>query len=269
MTNQNVLFQKVEEHIGVVTLNRPQKRNALTPELLEEFDHLLATVAKDEKIRVVVIRGEGPSFCSGYDLTPGMGYEGSSQDLTADRRRELSHIKRWYGLWEYPKPIIAQVHGHALAGGCELALMCDITIAANDAQIGFPIVRGQATPPVQIYPWLVGMKKAKELLLAGEISSGAEAEQIGLINKAVPVEELEETVMKLARKIASGPPDILWLTKAGINRSFEIMGFRNAILSGFDLHIIGHHSKSSLEFYESVKKEGLNSALSKRDRNYK
>lgn len=211
----------------------------------------------------------GRPFVPVIDLTPTQGgdggYEDRIADLTSDRRREMSNIERWYGIWDFPKPTIAQVHGYAVAGGCELALMCDITIAAEDAQIGFPIVRGTGTPPVQIYPWLVGMKRAKELLFTGDTTSGAEAAQIGLINRAVPGDQLEETVMTLARRIAQVPADLLWLTKAGINRAFEIMGFRNAILNGFDIHIIGHHSTSVMEFHRIRQERGLREALKWRD----
>jgi enoyl-CoA hydratase len=265
----------VHEGVARITLNRPEKRNALSQDLLTEFDSALDLVEADQAVRAVVIQGEGPSFCSGYDLTPRAGYESAQQDsqpgrapdILPGRTAELPNIRRWFRMQDIPKPIIAKVHGYAVAGGCELAMMCDLVVAADDCQIGYPIMRGTGTPPTLIFAWLAGIRKSKELLFTGQLVDGPTAVRIGLANTSVPACGLDAEVKRITDAIRTVPQDLMTLTKSAINQQFDIMGLRSGLQSGFEMHIIGHHVASVQEFLHIRDTKGLRAALEWRDGN--
>ncbi len=268
MKYENVIYEK-KDRIARLTLNRPQKLNAMSRALLREFDAIIAELQQDKDTHVLVIKGTGRAFCSGFDLTDPerADHEGESTVSTLLEEREggIRAMARWFRLWEIPQAVIAQVHGYCLAGGCELAMMCDLTVAAEDAVIGYPVARMGASPR-QIWPWLIGLKRSKELLFTGDSVSGKEADRIGMINRAVPAAQLEEEVNKLAFKISQMPLDLIRLHKTGVNRTYEIMGIRNAVNYGLELHAFGHVTDSRESFESAVKHKGLKNALEARDK---
>lgn len=257
----------VDDGVAMIALNRPEKRNALSQQLLREFDSALEEAERDKSVFAIVVRGEGPSFCAGYDLTPNPeGYESSATpDILPGRTAELPNLRRWLRMQDLPKPVIARVHGYAVAGGCELAMMCDLVVVAEDAKIGYPIMRGTGTPPTLIFPWLAGMRKSKELLFTGAVVSGTEAVELGLANHAVPADELDAAILELTDKMRAVPSDLMTLTKAAINRQYDAMGLRNGLQTGFEMHIIGHHVASVQRFLAIRDTEGLKAALDWRD----
>ncbi|HKZ51012.1 MAG TPA: enoyl-CoA hydratase-related protein [Dehalococcoidia bacterium] len=266
MAYENIIYEKADG-IGRITLNRPEKLNALSKALLADFDDALKSAGQDPEVHVVVIRGAGRAFCAGYDLvqnTAAAAARGTtySMDIFNDEER---NIQRWFTMWNLSKPIIGQIHGYCLAGGNEMAMMCDLIVASEDAQFGYPIIRATGTPPTFMWPYLIGLRKAKEYMLTGDSIPAPEAEKLGLINKCVPKDKLEEEVNALAGRICTVPPDLVKLIKKGTNMCFEIMGMKEAIENGFHMHIVAHFSQPVLEFGRHLREEGLKAALERRD----
>jgi enoyl-CoA hydratase len=269
MGYDEIIYEK-KDRIGRITLNRPHKLNALSPGLLAELDRALQDANDDMDISVVIIRGAGRAFCSGYDLT--MAYSGASpapqgmEDILRIRHREIGHTERWLYLWNLSKPTIGEVQGYCLAGGTELAAACDIVICAEDAQFGYPIVRGTGTAPCLLWAYLMNQRKTKEYLFTGDYISGTEAVKLGLANHAVPVDKLEGEVNALAERIAKVPIEMLTLNKAAVNAAYEAMGFREGINHCLTLHLVGHATEAVLGFERAVREKGLRGALEERDR---
>ena len=210
--------------VAILTLSRPERMNAIDKQMLGELQDALDDVERDDELRALVVKGAGENFSSGFDLKEQM--EARPSGLTAWREildRDFSTVTRF---WHLKKPTIAAVRGYCLAGACELALICDITIAADDAIFGEPELKFGAGIVVMILPWLVGPKRAKEIILTGaDRISAVEAARIGLINRVVPGDQLDSTAIALARHIAVIDPNLVQKTKQAINQCFETMGF--------------------------------------------
>jgi enoyl-CoA hydratase len=252
--------------VAVLTLARPQRLNAIDKRMLGELQLSLDEVERDEEIRALVIMGAGGNFSSGFDLKEQMETRPSGVDAWREiLDRDFSTIMRF---WHLKKPTIAAVQGYCLAGGCELALSCDITIAAEDAVFGEPELKFGAGIVVMILPWLVGPKRAKEIILSGaDRISALEAARIGLINRVVPPDQLESSALALARHIAVIDPRLVQRTKQAINRSFEIMGLIEALDAALDidLAIEGEGSDDKRKFMEIARQNGLQAAIAWRD----
>lgn len=252
--------------VAVLTLARPQRLNAIDKRMLGELQLSLDEVERDEEIRALVVTGAGGNFSSGFDLKEQMETRPSGVDAWREiLDRDFSTIMRF---WHLKKPTIAAVQGYCLAGGCELALSCDITIAAEDAVFGEPELKFGAGIVVMILPWLVGPKRAKEIILSGaDRISALEAARIGLINRVVPPDQLESSALALARHIAVIDPRLVQRTKQAINRSFEIMGLIEALDAALDidLAIEGEGSDDKRKFMEIARQNGLQAAIAWRD----
>jgi enoyl-CoA hydratase len=272
LTFENIIYEK-EERIARITLNRPEKLNALSQGMLSELTAALREAEKDEQIRVVIIKGAGRSFCTGYDMgeEPFLEEEGSEVLRLQKLRGWIQHtVSRWFEiLWNYPKPIIAQVHGYCMAGGAELAVMSDLTVVAEDAQIGYPPVRVHGPGAVILFPYLAGLKKAKELILTGDSVSGKEAVELGFANRAVPSDQLEAVTTKLAQRVANVAVEVSSLNKAAMNKAYELMGVRAAMEWAADLNTMGWFTDAGIEWNQLVKKRGLRGALEERDRPFR
>jgi enoyl-CoA hydratase len=252
--------------VALLTLARPQRLNAIDKRMLGELQLSLDEVERDEEIRALVIMGAGGNFSSGFDLKEQMETRPSGVDAWREiLDRDFSTIMRF---WHLKKPTIAAVQGYCLAGGCELALSCDITIAAEDAVFGEPELKFGAGIVVMILPWLVGPKRAKEIILSGaDRISALEAARIGLINRVVPPDQLESSALALARHIAVIDPRLVQRTKQAINRGFEIMGLIEALDAALDidLAIEGEGSDDKRKFMEIARQNGLRAAIAWRD----
>ena len=246
-----------------LVLNRPAKLNAISAELRDALTTAISDAIADEAIRVVVIAGAGRAFCSGYDLSE------AAPETAWDWRDVLARdVEATLAVWSCPKPVIAQVHGYALAGGLELAMACDLIVAAQGAQLGEPEIRFGSAPVTLLMPFVIGQKRTRELLMTGDLIDAAEAERIGLINRVVPADRLAAEVDALAGKLARVPPDVMAPTKLMLNRAMDAAGFAAAVEMGLDLQAFVNMSATAREFDAIVRRDGLKAALAWRDRRY-
>ncbi len=259
-----ILEDEPRPYVRRITLNRPEKRNALHNRLRGELFAALEAADHDAEVRVTVIRGAGKSFSAGYDLTQDVTKNVPFHTAPGDAYWPRQVAEGWFRIWDLAKPVIAQVHGYCLAGGSELMAACDLAYAAEDAQIGYPPVRLMSPPDTQFHPWMAGMRQAMELMLTGDAISGAEAARIGIANRAFPADELEEGVLGLAERIAKIPTDLQQLNKRSVHRAMEIMGMRAAIRAGTEIQALGFHQRSSREYMKTLA-GGLTKALDERD----
>jgi enoyl-CoA hydratase len=265
-----------------ITLARPEKRNALSLDLLRELHDAVWEADDDRRVHALVVRGAGPSFCAGYDLAQGLGRAGGAPgagagaggdgvprrglDTIGDDAWQLQRAQRLrMALFDAHKPVVAQVHGHCLAGGTDLALLCDVVIAADDAVFGFPPARDLGVLPTQMWLYHVGPQWAKRLLLTGDTISGAEAARIGLVLKAVPTALLEAEVEGLVDRLARIDPELLALNKRVLNLGLELMGARTLQRLATELDAVGHRTAGARRFVERLRSEGLRAALEERD----
>lgn len=268
-----------EEHITYaaadgfarITLNRPEKRNAITGAMQEQLAAALWEADDDTSVHVAVIAGAGTCFSAGYDL---MGWAGAGN--RAGRRGsssfdddtwQLERSQRFrMAIFDMHKPTIAQVHGYCLAGGTDIALMCDLVIAADDARFGFPPARDLGALPNNFWLYHVGPQWAKRLTLTGDTVTGAEAAQIGLALKSVPAADLAAEVDGLAARMALVDADLLAANKRIINLGMELMGARTLQRLAAENDARGHRARSAVGFRDKVKEMGLRDALAERDR---
>jgi enoyl-CoA hydratase len=251
-----------------VTLNRPEKRNAIDGDMLAGLAAALERALADDEVRVVVLAGAGPAFSAGYDLTDPAQPEAAGADgWHATLTRDVEATMR---LWALPKPTIAAVRGHCLAGGCELAMACDMVVSARSGRFGEPEIRFGSGPVTLLMPYVLGQKRTAELLFTGDTIDAEEALRAGLVNRVVADEELEAAVEELARRVALAPPAVLRLTKLALVRAFEAMGLRAAVAANLDLSAIlnAADTPEGREFAGIVKSEGLRAALAWRDSRY-
>jgi len=245
-----------------LTLNRPAKRNALSNALRGDLFAALEAADRDPEVRVVVIRGAGTCFSSGYDLA-GLG---KLPFHTAGNQGQWARhvVEGCFRMWDMAKPIIAQVHGWCLAGGSELAFACDLVYVAEDAQIGYPPVRTMSPPDNQYHAWIMGMRAAMEQMLTGDSISGLEAVRLGYANRAYAADQLEAETLSIASRIAKVDPELAQLNKRLVHRQMEAMGLRAGLRAGTDLHALGWHTGASREYMVKMR-EGVKSALDARD----
>jgi enoyl-CoA hydratase len=246
-----------------LTLNRPAKLNAISHDLRVALDAAIAAAAADDRVRVIVINGAGRAFCSGYDLS-----EAQPPDTWAWRHVLAEDVASTLAIWRCPKPVIAQVHGYALAGGLELAMACDLIVAAEGSQLGEPEIRFGSAPVTLLMPYLIGQKLTRELLMTGDLIDATRAERIGLVNRVVAPDRLEAEVDALADRLARVPEDVMAPTKMMLNRAMETAGFLEAVESGLDLQSIVNMSETSRAFDAIVRRDGLKAALAWRDQRY-
>jgi len=263
MSDEPVLLEEPTPWGIRLTLNRPAKLNALSADLRDALTIAIAAAAADDRVRVVAIAGAGPAFCSGYDLS-------EAAPPTAWRWRDVLErdVRATLAIWSCPKPVIAQVHGYALAGGLELAMACDLVVAAEGSQLGEPEIRFGSAPVTLLMPFVVGQKKTRELLMTGDLIDAVEALRIGLVNRVVPLEALPAEVNALADRLARVAPDVMAPTKLMLNRAMDAAGFAAAVEMGLDLQSFVNMSETAREFDAIVRADGLKAALAWRDRRY-
>jgi enoyl-CoA hydratase len=261
--SESVLVRQTTPWGVRLTLNRPAKLNAINAELRDALTDAIGDATADERVRVIVISGAGRAFCSGYDLSE------AAPETAWDWRKVLARdVAATLAVWSCPKPVIAQVHGYALAGGLELAMACDLIVAADDARLGEPEIRFGSAPVTLLMPFVIGQKRTRALLLTGDLIDAAEAERIGLVNRVVPGDRLVAEVDALAEKLARVPPDVMAPTKLMLNRAMDAAGFAVAVEMGLDLQSFVNMSATAREFDAIVRAEGLKAALAWRDRRY-
>jgi enoyl-CoA hydratase len=268
---ETVIFEKVEDKICRLTLNRPEKLNAMSPRLLEELDAVFTAFEDDPDASVLIIRGAGRAFCAGYDLNAGSSSSPSPGKFTVSMDRIMCQriVSRWQRLWSLPKPTIAQVHGFCLAGATEFVGHCDIVFASEDATFGHPAGRQLGVlPSLSLWPVLMGPRKSKEYFFTGDSMTAKEALDWHLINRVYPKEKLEEETLNYARRVAMVSVELLALHKAAVNRYLEVTGFRAAEQSSADIDVIAHNTEAVKEWTKNQRAMGLKGALAERDRKF-
>ena len=280
-TYDNVLVD-IDGPVATITLNRPEQLNAMSRGLLNDLYQALRDLNPGDDVRVIRLRGAGRAFCPGYDLGPTTGaYAGGGSkrkkdgpgiadygesSIAIDRESLREMIDRWLWMWNFRKPVIAQVHGYCLSGGLDLIGACDIVWAAEGTLFGHPAARGMGIPvTVGLLPLKMGAAATKELLFTGDLLDAEEARELGLIRRVLPADELDGRVAEFCQRIALNPLDVLTVHKHVTNRTAEIMGSRLAAFEGAEYDAIAHMTPSMAEFGRRVNTDGLRAALAWRD----
>ena len=265
------IFYEVERGRARITLNEPKRRNPLSLELLQEFAHALWEADDDRAVHSVIVRAEGPAFSAGYDLTPapverGEGIQrrtGAGIDEDVWMLERLQRLMRT--LWEMHKPSIAQVHGHCLAGGTDLALYCDFIITADDANIGFPPLRNMGSPPNHLWLYNCGPQWTKRMLLTGDTMSGSDAAKIGFAMKSVPPQHLEAEVEGLADRFALIDTALLAANKRIVNLGMELMGAGTLQRLAAENDARGHTARAARQVFKDLATKGVKQTITERD----
>lgn len=263
----HTLIYKVDGPLAILTLNRPDKLNAIDRALINELNSALDLAEQDEQVRVILLHGAGRAFSSGFDLNTENDTEKTNTEFwSAELRKDFDIIMRF---WDCPKPTIAAVHGYCLGSAMEMAVACDITIASDDCLFGAPEVKFGSGIVALILPWVIGVKAAKELLLTGDDKVSANrALALGLVNRLVTENELENEAGSLARAIATNDQLAVRLTKQAINNACESMGMRDAMLNALalDVEIETTETPESREFNRILHEQGTKAALAWRNK---
>ena len=263
---------RVEDRVAWITLARPDVGNALSMAMRAEIVRALRTAESDSEVAVAVLEGDGPSFCTGYDLKEpyGSGDDRRSRTVWVHDQNlagwtdqfSRSCLADWLTLWDLLKPVVAIVQGNCLAGGLEVAAMADVVFAAADARFGYPPVRAMSTPDVPFFAWKMSMARAKYLQITGNSLTGEQAAAWGLVAKCFPPESLRERAEGEIRAIASIDPSLLAANKHQVNQAYETMGIRTHLTQNWSWHQLSGHVRSRRgEFFEVAAARGLKAAL--------
>jgi enoyl-CoA hydratase len=261
------------EDIGPVrrlTMNRPDSLNALNGELLDALSEAVREASRDDSVSVVIVAGAGRAFCAGYDLNEDAA--GGQHDARYWHEELALSTERMLELTGCPKPTIAQVQSYCLAGGTDLMLACDLAVVADDAKFGYVDIRFGSGVVSMFLPWVVGVRRAKELLFTGEDRvSAEEALRIGMVNRVVPSERLTEATLDLANEIAKNEPFVIQTTKRAVNRAWDVAGFRAAMASNTELDVMIETANLPArdEFRRITQQEGLKAAIAWRDARFR
>ena len=260
------------DRIARITLNRPERLNAINSTLTSELRQAVADANDDPGVSVIVLSGSGRAFCAGYDLDWGTKAEDANQramsgnwDPVRDYQGMSRNVRAFMSLWESPKPVIAQVHGWCVGGGTDMALCSDLIYMAEDARIGYPPARVWGEPTTVMWVYRLGLEHAKRLMLTGQSLTGAEAERLGLASAAVPETDLPGTVDDIARKLATIPVNQLVMSKLLVNQAYENMGLRTTQVLGTFLDGTARHTPEGVAWRDLAMTEGFREAVRRRD----
>lgn len=258
--------------IATITLNRPDRLNAIDMHMPGEIRHAVEEADADRGVHVIVVRGAGRAFCAGYDLKfyaeaggPNPGFQEMPWDPTVDFRFMHANTEDIMSLWRSAKPTIAKVHGYAVAGGSDIALACDMVVMAEDAKIGYPPARVWGVPTTAMWVYRVGAERAKRMLFTGDLVDGVEAERMGLILEAVPADRLDARVAELADRIAGVPRSQLLLQKLMVNQAYENMGMASTQTLATFFDGMARHSPEGVWWKQRAEEVGFAQAVAERD----
>lgn len=240
MSHRFIELSEAAPGVRYLTLARPDKRNAINNAMRGELLEALQQADRDDAVRVTILRGAGPCFSSGYDLKSDLASE--QPYFTANVGMQWArHVSEgWMSIWDLAKPVIAMVHGYAMAGGLELVGACDLAYASDDAQLSHPVLQFAGLPDFPWFPAMLQARHAMELHLTGRVYSGKEAATVGLINQSFPSEVLESKVLEIAGRIAQTPPAVVTVNKRFVHAAQELRGARSIIRVGGDLQAGPH-----------------------------
>lgn len=267
-----VVTYRCDERIAHIALNRPEVMNAIDEALPQALADAVQRAQDDDDAHVIVLSGNGPAFCAGYDLTAyaqAAGPNAGVQEMPWDPMKDYAMMKRntelFMRLWRSYKPVIAKVHGFAVAGGSDIALCCDIVIMAETARIGYMPARVWGCPTTAMWVYRLGAERAKRMLLTGDKIDGREAERLGLVYKAVPEAELDAEVETLARRMAGVPKNQLMMQKLMINQAYDNMGLESTQMMATLFDGITRHSPEGMHFKARAETAGWKKAVEERD----
>lgn len=266
-----VLYEK-QGRVATITLNRPDKLNAIEERMPQLLSAAVARANGDDEVHVIVLTGAGRAFCSGYDLErfaerprPTEGSQAMPWDPMVDFQMMYGNTQHFMSLWRSYKPVIAKVHGFAVAGGSDIALCCDVIVMAEDAQIGYPPARVWGCPTTAMWVYRVGAERAKRLLLTGDLIDGRTAMTMGLVSEAVPAAELDEHVAALAARMASVPKNQLMMHKMMINQAYANMGMETTQMMATMFDGMARHTPEGVAFKARAEAVGFKQAVVERD----
>ncbi len=266
-----VLYEK-DGRIGRIVLNRPEVMNAIDNELPEQLAACVEEANADPGVHVIVLSGAGKAFCAGYDLAyyaEASGSESHHQEMPWDPMQDYAFMMRntqlFMSLWRSHRPVICKVHGHAVAGGSDIALCSDLIVMAEDAKIGYMPVRVWGCPTTAMWVYRLGPQRAKRMLFTGDKIDGREAERIGLVHKAVRPEQLDEEVEALAERISTVPVNQLMMQKLVINQAIDSMGLQQTQMFATVFDGITRHSPEGVHFKQRAEAVGWKQAVRERD----
>jgi len=269
---EDVVSYLKEGRIARITLNRPEKMNAINEQMPAAIARKVNTANEDDDIHVIVLSGAGKGFCSGYDLQqfaetprPTMGSQDMPWDPMIDYKFMKSCTDNFMSLWRSYKPVICKIQGYAVAGGSDIALCADIVIMADDALIGYPPARIWGCPTTMMWVYRLGAEKAKRMLLTGDLINGKEAEKMGLVYKSVAPSELEAETEKLAQRMASIPKNQLMMQKLTINSAYNNMGIENTQMLATLFDGVARHTPEGVAFKQRCEEAGFKQAVTERD----
>jgi len=265
---ETVLYA-VEGRVATLTLNRPDRLNAIVPALIADLDAALDRAQADDSVHAIRLRGAGRVFCAGYDIDWGsevmLDAEADAPwDPIRDYQTMSRFVRAYMRLWESPKPVIAQVHGFCVGGGTDFALCSDLIVCAEDAYIGYPPARVWGSPTTSMWVYRLGLERAKRLLLTGDALTGRKAAEWGLASEAVPADELDAAALALAQRVALLPRNQLHMMKLLVNQAYEQMGLRVTQLIGTLLDGDARHTPEGVAFSRRAQ-ESVRAAVTERD----
>ncbi len=270
--NFGTVLYESKERVATITLNRPERFNAISETMPEDIATAFGHANNDDSVHVVVLTGAGRGFCGGYDLKTYAEKSGPNpviQDMPWDPMIDYNFMSRctqsFMSIWRCHKPVIARVHGDAVAGGSDIALCCDIIIMNEKARIGYPPSRVWGCPTTAMWVYRLGAEKAKQMLFTGDLISGTKAVEIGLIFQSVPLEELDETVNQLTNRIKGVPKNQLMMMKMMVNQAYENMGLASTQTIATLLDGMARHSPEGIWFKQRAEEVGFKQAVAERD----
>jgi enoyl-CoA hydratase len=275
----NHISYQTQGRIGTITLNRPDRLNAITSGMPQEIARAVELANQDDGIHVIVLTGAGRAFCSGYDLKqfaerrsgegrndqPSSGHRSGTWDPMVDFNMMYRNTQDFMSLWRSSKPTIAKIRGFAVAGGSDIALCCDLVVMADDAKIGYPPARVWGCPTTAMWVYRLGAEKAKRMLLTGDLITGKQAEDIGLILESVPEDQLDQRVQQLAERMQGVPRNQLMMQKLMINQAYENMGLHTTQMFATLFDGITRHSPEGNWFKQRAEEVGFQQAVAERD----
>ena len=262
----------VDGRIARITLNRPQRLNAINQKMPGEIRRAVEQANADDAVHVIVLAGAGRAFCAGYDLKAFAEAKGKNsviQEMPWDPMRDYKVMRRWtedfFSIWRSYKPVICKVHGYAVAGGSDIALCADIVVMAEDAKIGYMPARVWGCPTTAMWVYRLGAEKAKRMLLTGDTIDGVTAKAWGLVYDAVPAKKLDAAVNALAKRMAGVPKNQLMMQKLMINQAYENMGLANTQMIATLFDGMTRHSPEGMWFKREAEAHGFHAAVEWRD----
>ena len=272
MANFETILYSAADAIARITLNRPERLNAINATLTDELRRAVAAANDDSTVRVIILNGAGRAFCAGYDLDWGTKAEDATQramsgnwDPVRDYLGMSRNVRAFMSLWESPKPVIAQVHGWCVGGGTDMALCSDLIYMAEDAQIGYPPARIWGEPTTVMWVYRLGLETAKRLMLTGQSLTGTDAVRLGLASASAAADELPVLVDDVAHKLATTPLNQLVMSKLLVNQAYENMGLRTTQMLGTILDGIARHTPEGIAWRDEAMKGGFRDAVRRRD----